>query len=257
MLSSNIRVSYDPLLSVGRLHPATDFGPIARIIEEEFGNDAALLLGRHADTFSILSSAILEAPKGERGLRDFLQHLRSLCGTKAVQASGYIQDFRAAARREAALRAAAEARVKALEEELARARSYLAAERVRITQVEGALAQERDLRLGLTKLAAQRGHMCERAGADLSSLAMQREEWMQDRSELTFANQRLAMGAVEYNRLNAENHRLDAELRETRRRLAESQYQLSSLNQSLNVGAAWLSGSDDMIFKARPAYQNA
>lgn len=147
--------------------------------------------------------------------------------------------------------------VKALEEELARARSYLAAERVRITQVEGALAQERDLRLGLTKLAAQRGHMCERAGADLSSLAMQREEWMQDRSELTFANQRLAMGAVEYNRLNAENHRLDAELRETRRRLAESQYQLSSLNQSLNVGAAWLSGSDDMIFKARPAYQNA
>merc|ERR1719433_1270276 len=68
----------DPLLCRGRLRPEAWFGPCSNLIEEELGEDADALLGKHADTMALISADIVQTPKGERGLRAFLRHLRDL-----------------------------------------------------------------------------------------------------------------------------------------------------------------------------------
>jgi len=223
------------------------FGPISDIILQEWEEDAALLMGCHADTIAVMSTAILEAPKGERGLRDFLRHLRACCGTRGRQLSDYIEGFKSTAAKEAAARAHAEARLLAVELELNQTRNTLANERAQWTagfrKLESEFAQERDVRIGLAKLAAQRGEFMEKAGAELSTWASKRVEWAQDQADLQSATQRLALGAVESNRLISENHRLGTELMETQKRLAHVQQQHANLNDSLSVGASWLGGS--------------
>ena len=56
-------------------------GAVLAVAVEEFGDDANLLLGEHADALASLSCAVLQTLGGERRLRALFRHLRSLLGS--------------------------------------------------------------------------------------------------------------------------------------------------------------------------------
>jgi len=72
----------DPFLSTERMNPEfPKYSSITAVISEEFGPDAPVIVGDHAETLAMVSDAILKTPAGERGLRLFLRHLRAVAGT--------------------------------------------------------------------------------------------------------------------------------------------------------------------------------
>eukprot|EP00928_Gymnodinium_smaydae_P099549 TRINITY_DN9535_c0_g1_i1.p1 TRINITY_DN9535_c0_g1~~TRINITY_DN9535_c0_g1_i1.p1 ORF type:complete len:242 (-),score=43.93 TRINITY_DN9535_c0_g1_i1:62-787(-) len=235
MLLSTNQHSCDALLSRARLHQDTYFGPISDIINED-----------HADTVALLSTAILNTPKGERGLRAFLQHLRALLGRSPVYIEGLQQRVMEAERRAAVAsgeRSSTSLRahesVTALEAELAAERGLRAAEaaawaskfdsmqrsfgeeRASWASEVQRLRGERDRSDALAALAAGAEGLCARATwesaargrAELADLRALLEREALERSHL---QSELALARWQL----AENSRLLAGERELRRRRA-------------------------------------
>lgn len=221
----------DPLLCQGRLRPDAWFGPLSSLIEEELGEDAQSLLGRHADTMALLSSEILRTPKGEPGLRSFLRHLRDLLARSPAH-SRTLLDRAARAEEEAARHAAAagqareaaarlEAEVSALHWELQRERAASAAERKDAERWAAGMTRSMEV-----ALAEQHGRHRQEAAHSQHVAATLQDQLMQQSSQKAQAA---------------------AQLSEAQRALVERNSQLAVLQGSLRVGADWL-GAGDMPF---------
>lgn len=259
MLLASKFVQKDPLLSLERiqptLHSAHSFGPVVKIIEDEFGDDARLLIGDHLDTLSLLSSAVLNTPKGEPGLRRFLRHLRSLLGSKPSPYMHTLIERAQQADKQAEMsdmdRADAERRSQAafasLERELADVLRRLAEERdawgAKFALMQHDFDAERTgWAFEYQRLDRGSDHrLAEHAQAANDALAAQRES--RCRSE-QWAQSELEGMRRQMDYAFCERDQLAAEVQEGRRLLAERDRQLGELRMSQNIGAAYLGGSE-------------
>jgi len=204
------------------------------IIAEELEDDAPRLVGEHLDTLTFLFTALLQRV-GERSLRGFLRHLRSVLGeTPAylydLQARVFEAEERAAAASQVraaaedrlagvvAARAAAQAEsraaISAIEAEIQQAKHELALERA-------AWEQECETLHAAIESEARRGSKAAREG--VAELTVERDSWrwdhMQGASEIHALQEAIERTKVEQVQIMAELPRAWAVFAENKGRI--------------------------------------